>query len=119
MLYYSINENKHMKGKVHMKTRIETNITKIKADLLRFGDVIMPPPRELSLWMNKHLKEHGLSNAALFLTITGMRETADIKGRWLVITCSQSKEWLQGSSPYPFRFKVRPETNWKMIKELS
>lgn len=80
------------------------------------GDVIMPPPRELSLWMRRHVKERGLSDAALHLTVIEAYEGApDKKGRWVVITARYSQEWASGNVSRPFTFKARPETRWDVI----
>lgn len=46
----------------------------ITVETLRVGDVILPPAREVSLWMRRHAREHGLSDNALRLTITDIRD---------------------------------------------
>ena len=77
---------------------------------LHIGDVILPPARELQLWMRRHVKDHGLSDDALRLTITAIREGhIDKRGRWIVITCDQDAAW---GARFPFTFKARPETTW-------
>lgn len=91
---------------------------KVRADTLKVGDTIMPPAREVSLWMRRHVKDKGLSESALHLTVTEIHEGASDKtGRWLVVSSDQSPEW-NGGSPitHPFRFKVRPETLWQKVK---
>lgn len=90
---------------------------------VRPGDVILPPAREVSLWMRRHLVEHGMSEAALHLTVTAVREGApDKRGRWIVVTAEQSAEWnaRKGAGrPLPFRFKARPNTPWSIIAKAN
>jgi hypothetical protein len=92
--------------------------TKVPAHSLKVGDVIMPPAREVQLWMRRHLAERNLSESALYLTITGIDEgSPDKKGRWLIVTTDQTAEWNSDRvRPYPFKFKVRPETPWQVVQ---
>ena len=83
---------------------------------LQIGDVIMPPPREVRLWMRRTLQERNLPESALYLTITEIREAApDKRGPWLLVVADQAPAWFEGREPYPFKFKVRPETAWQII----
>ena len=92
-------------------------MAKILAESLKIGDKIMPPAREIQLWMRRHLQELNLPESALTLTITEIREgNCDKNGRWLIVTSDQTPEWLNGKKPYPFTFKVRPETPWQMAQ---
>lgn len=93
----------------------------VQAQDLKIGDVIMPPAREVQLWMRRHLQEKNLPESALYLTITEIRESApDKRGRWLVISADQTAEWNAGrATVHPFRFKVRPETPWPKIAETD
>lgn len=92
-------------------------MTKIIAQCLAIGDKIMPPPREVQLWMRRDINARNLSESALHLTITAIREdNPDKRGRWLVITADHSPDWLQGRNPYPFKFKVRPDTPWQKVE---
>lgn len=89
-------------------------MTKVIAQTLTIGDKILPPAREIQLWMGKALKERNLAETALHLTITDIHEgTPDKRGRWLVVTADHTPEWLNGARPYPFKFKVRPDTLWQ------
>lgn len=82
------------------------------------GDVILPPARELSLWMTRAAINRGLSYTATRLTVTHAHEgVPDKKGRWLLVTAEHTAEWNEGRTPIPFRFKARPETPWKLFKE--
>jgi hypothetical protein len=91
-------------------------MTKIKAELLKVGDIILPPAREIQLWMRRTLQEKNLPESALHLTITEIREgNPDKNGRWLIVRCDQTKEWIGDGKSYPFSFKVRPETAWQKI----
>lgn len=84
------------------------------AAMLHVGDVILPPARELRLWMRRHLQEHNLSESALHLTVTEIREGApDARGRWLIVTTQQAEEW--NANRYPFTFKARPGTPWPIV----
>ena len=84
------------------------------AHTLQVGDVILPPARELQLWMRRHCREHGLSEDALRLTITDIREgQPDKRGRWLVFVTAQDPAWK--AAGMPFRFKARPETPWPLL----
>jgi len=89
----------------------------MRAQDLTVGAVILPPPRELRLWMRRTLAEKGLAESALYLTVTDVHEGApDKTGRWLVVTASQTPEWIGNGRVIPFRFKVRPETPWAVIR---
>jgi hypothetical protein len=90
---------------------------KIRAEGLRVGDVIMPPAREVQLWMRRHLQERNLPETALYLTITEIHEgEPDKRGRWLWVTNNQTDEWNGDRvKPQPFKFKVRPETPWPVL----
>jgi hypothetical protein len=93
-------------------------MTKVRAEMLKAGDKIMPPDREVRLWMRRDIQERGLAETALHLTVTEVREaSADKRGRWLIITADHAPEWWRqgGSKPYPFRFKARPDTPWQLI----
>ena len=91
-------------------------MTKIRADLLKPGDIIMPPAREVQLWMRRHCQERGLAESALYLTVTEVCESlADKRGRWLLVSADQTAEWNEGRRASPFRFKVRPETPWPVV----
>lgn len=86
------------------------------AEQIKPGDVIMPPQREVQLWMRRHVAERNLGESALHLTVTAVREGAPDKGgRWLVVTSDQSPEWRAGPL-HPFTFKVRPGTPWVFVK---
>lgn len=89
---------------------------KVPAQSLRVGDTIMPPEREVRLWMRRTLQERNLPESALHMTITSINEgTADKGGRWLIVIADQAPEWFVNRNPYPFKFKVRPETPWPTI----
>jgi hypothetical protein len=93
-------------------------MSKVNAGRLKVGDKIMPPEREVRLWMRRRLQERNLAESALYLTITEIHEGATDKlGRWLIITTQATTEWNEGySRPTPFRFKVRPQTPWPVVQ---
>jgi len=95
-----------------------TNVmTRVLAEALKVGDTIMPPAREVQLWMRRWAQERNLSEAALYLTITEIQEAQpDKRGRWLLVSSDQTAEWNEGRNGHPFRFKVRPETPWQVIR---
>ena len=80
------------------------------AELIRPGDVILPPERELRLWMRRENTSKGLPETALHLTVTAVEEGApDKNGRWLWIKAQYSPEW----NGRPFgTIKARPHTLW-------
>jgi hypothetical protein len=83
---------------------------------VKVGAIILPPAREISLWMKRHLHEQGLSESALYLTVRDIYEgTADKKGRWIIVKCDHTQEWLKGRPAYVFSFKARPTTLWPVI----
>lgn len=83
---------------------------------LQVGDVILPPPRELSLWMRRTCAEKGLPESALYLTVREIREgDPDTKGRWLRIVCDQTAAWSAPREAGTFSFKARPETLWVKV----
>lgn len=88
----------------------------IRADMLKVGDVIMPPAREVRLWMRRALAERNLPESALYLTVTAIAEgTPDKRGRWLWVVADHAAAWFpDGCKPYPFKFKARPETPWQV-----
>ncbi len=96
-------------------------MTTVNASEIRPGDTILPPKREVALWMRRHLSENGLPESALHLTVVSVEEAApDKAGPWLVITTMHNDEWNAGKPDAyalrPFRFKARPATPWTMIR---
>lgn len=80
------------------------------------GQVILPPARELSLWMWRHCQEQGLPESAVHLTVREIEEgMPDKKGRWLIVRCNQSPEWTKGQPGRSFNFKARPSTPWPIV----
>jgi len=91
-------------------------MVKIPAESIKVGDVIMPPARELQLWMRRHVADAGLSEAALHLTVEAVREGApDKRGPWLVFVCGHSEEWNRGRNALSFKFKARPTSEWPIV----
>jgi hypothetical protein len=91
---------------------------RIPAREIQVGDVIMPPERELSLWMRKHVADKGLGEEALHLKVTQVREgKPDKRGRWLVFKTEHTS--ALAFNLFPFSFKARPETPWVIIQKAS
>lgn len=90
----------------------------MKCSEIKIGDVIMPPAREVRLWMRRHATEYGLPDSALYLTVARVDEgVADKTGPWLLIECNHSERWnANRPKPSPFTFKARPSTEWIVIK---
>lgn len=92
-------------------------MAKILAKDLKVGDIIMPPQREVSLWMRKELEKRNLPESALYLKVEKVEETwADKKGPWLLVTTTHSEAWNQGRTSYPWKIKIRPNTLWPLIQ---
>lgn len=79
---------------------------------IQVGDVILPPERELRLWMRRHIQTHNLPECALHLSVKEIRETSDKGGPWIVFKTQYPEAWGHTSS---FTFKARPETPWTVI----
>lgn len=89
---------------------------KVLASELKVGDVILPPARELRLWMRRRCAEMGLPETALHLTIKDVREVQpDKKGPWLLVTCDHTPEWRGDAKSLDFKFNVRPASTWPKI----
>lgn len=87
---------------------------------IKVGDIVLPPRREISLWMQRTLAEKGLSPKALELTVVDVREgKADKKGQWLVIKGQYSREWTKDygepERDYFMTFKARPQSHWEIL----
>ena len=90
----------------------------VTAEQIKVGDVILPPEREVRLWMRRYVREHELSDAALHLTVLDVHEgEPDKGGRWVVFRCQQAAEW--GGAGLPFVFKARPTTPWRTVEEVT
>jgi hypothetical protein len=84
------------------------------AEQIQVGDVIMPPERELRLWMRKHVADKGLPETALHIKVVQVREgKPDKRGRWIVIRAEHTN--ILAFNLFPFSFKARPETPWTII----
>lgn len=84
----------------------------ITAAEIQLGDVILPPERELRLWMRRHIQEKNLPERALYLTVAELSEAKDKGGRWIVVKSNRAPEWGQ---QYPMTFRTRPATPWPLI----
>jgi hypothetical protein len=101
---YSMTESKAVTG--------EGNAPRVTASDIKVGDVIMPPERELRLWMRKHIETHNLPETALHLRVMGIGEDLDKRGTWKVIRAQYPREWGHNGG---FTFRARPETPWRII----
>jgi hypothetical protein len=90
-------------------------MTKKPAELIKTGDMILPPEREMRLWMRRTVAERGLSESALHLTVTETYEgNPDKRGRWIIVEAKYPLEWNSNNSD-TFTIKARPETPWPVI----
>lgn len=89
---------------------------KERADSLKVGDLVMPPDRELRLWMRRTAAKKGMSEDELGIMLTDIHEgTPDKKGRWLWFTGYLRDKWYAGGKQFPFKFKARPDTLWAVV----
>jgi len=59
------------------------NFPKVPAESLKVGDVVMPPEREMRLWMIRDAAEKGMSPTDLGIMLTDVHEgEPDKRGRW-------------------------------------
>lgn len=85
------------------------------AETIRAGDVIMPPERELRLWMRRHVADKGLLETSLHLTVEYIAEgKPDKGGRWILFRTHQND--ALAFNLFEFRFKARPGTPWAIVK---
>ena len=73
------------------------------------GDLILPPARELSLWMRRKLAKEGLPEESLLLTVSEVLTDykQDKGGSWTFVRAKYSKEFGKEAG---FNFFVRPNT---------
>lgn len=91
-------------------------MTKRPVETLKPGDVILPPERELRLWMRRTCEERGLDESALYLTVEEAAEgIPDKRGPWVVLITRHSEAWTDGRHSSPFRFRARPGTLWPVV----
>ncbi len=88
------------------------------AETIKPGDVVLPPERELRLWMRRHVAEKGMGEEALHLCVKEVREgKPDKRGRWLRIKTDHTN--ALAFNLFPFSFSARPETPWKIVRRAQ
>lgn len=87
----------------------------IKVSQIKVGDVIMPPAREVSLWMKRHIHDNGLSESALLQTVKEIYSSADKGGPWICFKSTYSAEWTGNRPTYGMSFRARPDTAWQRL----
>lgn len=106
-------------GKPNPKGRkigIGPRVATVRADTLKEGDIVMPPDRELRLWMIRDAAEKGMSSSDLGIMLTDVHEgQPDKRGRWIIFKGYLRDDWYAGRRKYPFTFKARPETPWPLV----
>lgn len=89
---------------------------KVIIENVKVGDLVMPPARELNLWMRRTAIARGLPESALHLTVTGIKQgKPDKGGRWLIVETEYSTDWRAGLACRPFCFKARPGKLWAVV----
>lgn len=80
------------------------------------GDKVMPPVREVSLWMKRDLITKGLSIESLLLTVNTVAQNwkQDKGGAWTLFDTNYSPEFGNGRR---FTFKMRPSTKIETLKK--
>lgn len=85
------------------------------AEFIKVGDIILPPEREMRLWMRREVSTRNLTETALHLTVTEVYEgSPDKRGRWVIIKAKYSPEWNSGLVQ-SMTIKARPNTPWPVI----
>ncbi len=81
--------------------------TKIMPSDVKAGDLVMPPAREVRLWMRRDCQDKGLEESALLLTVAEVIEGGKIDkgGPWTYIKARYSAEFGGGRE---INFFVRP-----------
>ena len=88
----------------------------VPAHSLRVGDVVMPPAREVSLWMARSAAEKALPLSGLGITLEDVHEgEPDKRGRWLWFSGYLCDAWYGDGNRHPFKFKARPDTKWAVV----
>ena len=84
-------------------------MTKVPVSSIQAGDVIMPPERELRLWMRRTLAERGLPEEALHITVTEVRAARE---GWA---------WIKGNGQFVGRWSILAKltTKWPVISHLE
>lgn len=84
---------------------------RVLASTLKVGDVIMPPAREMHLWMRRRIAEEGRPESDLHITITSIREgKTDKNGAWLIVKGTGGFLSVGG-----WTIKMRPDTQWSVV----
>jgi hypothetical protein len=84
------------------------------ANEINIGDVVLPPERELRLWMRRHVQDKNLPESALHLHVTEVSESSDKRGPWRIIKTHHDPSW---GHTLAFTFRARPETPWLIIEK--
>jgi hypothetical protein len=87
----------------------------VVASELKVGDVILPPAREMRLWMRRALAEGNRPESDLNITITAIEQgRADKRGEWLVVRGTGAFLGVNG-----WKIKMRPGTMWPIMQRAA
>jgi hypothetical protein len=89
---------------------------RVRAEDLKVGDIVMPPARELRLWMKRHGAEKGMRPDELGIMLVDIHEgQPDKLGRWIWFVGYLRDQFYTGGKQHEFRFKARPDTPWTLV----
>ncbi len=98
-----------------MKTQ---KVVKVVAETLKVNDVILPPAREIRLWMKAELLKRNLPKEALYMTIQDVKYGGeDKRGPWLLVVATLSSIWRDGRPSHGWSIRIRPGTLWLKVVE--
>jgi hypothetical protein len=105
--------NKNPNGELKKMTATMTETTKVLARDLKVGDVILPPAREMRLWMRDTMEKEGLDESSMFITVTHVQQgKPDKNGAWLIVR-GDGRRFLGTNG---WRIRMRPDTLWPVVQ---
>jgi hypothetical protein len=85
-------------------------LSKVKYSDVKYGEKVMPPAREVNLWMKRSCAEKGLPLSALLLTVAKVIPGAKVDkgGPWVLVEAFYTQEFSNGRR---IKFFIRPQTD--------
>lgn len=87
-------------------------MTNKNVQLIKVGDVVLPPERELRLWMRRTIIEKNLPECALHLTVKEISTHTDKKGLWFKFKAQYPEIWGHTGN---FTFRALSSKQWPVI----